>query len=243
MIDWTSTAAMVTAWGTLLAAVAWPVALLVVMLSFRAEIKAIATRLPSLMERVQLLRVGGVEAMLKDVASVAREDSGTVSAVEKVAAEQIRESAPFLPRLELSLKMDALAREYDRIRRTMQSGHERTRAMTGVLVQMRALGPSVASHIQTFKSSGSPGSRLAAIAIMQMVPSMIDLDWLVQRFEQEQPFLFYHAALAIQNAANEWESARRDEVYAAARRALSIVEAFKPTPDAETLAVLNAIAH
>lgn len=243
MIDWTLTAAMVTAWGTLLAAVAWPLTLLVVVLSFRAEIKAVATRLPTLMERVERLRVGDVEAALKDVASVASEGSGTVSVVEIEAAAQIRESAPFLPRLELSLRMDSLAREYDRIRRTMQSGHERTRAMTSVLVQMRALGPSVASHIETFKSSGSPGSRLAAIAIMQMVPSLIDLDWLVQRFEQEQPFLFYHAALALQNAANEWETARRGEVYAAAKRALSIVEAFKPTPDAETIAVLDALAR
>lgn len=139
-------------------------------------------------------------------------------------------------------ELDRLCLEYDSLRRTLPSSEERTRAMTRVLVKMRALAPSLVDHIDAYKSSGSAGSRLAAIAMMQMVPRVADLDWLKARFSSDQPFLFYHAALALQNVADflrhPEEKARLMET---ARQALEVVKSFKGTPDPQTIQVLKAL--
>lgn len=114
--------------------------------------------------------------------------------------------------------------------------------MTRVLVKMRSLAPSLVEFLGTYKGSGSPGSRLAAIAMMQMVPRVADLDWLRERFSSEQPFLFYHAALALQNVANIFntpeEKGRLREV---AQQALDTVKSFAGVPDRSTIEVLEML--
>jgi hypothetical protein len=114
--------------------------------------------------------------------------------------------------------------------------------MTRILVKMRSLGPSLIDHLDTYKGSGSPGSRLAAIAMMQMVPRVADLDWLRDRFTAEKPFVFYHAALALQNAANDYESARdRRHLLEVAQQALQMVRNFPGVPDRNTIEVLETL--
>ena len=246
MIDWTLTAGMTTAIGSVLAATVWPTVVLVLTLVFRAEIKAVIASLPLVMDRAEKLSFAGLEATLREVKAAAgnSDRTGTVSNAEREAAVRIKQKAAYVDSLELALRMDALAREYDLLRRKMPSGSARTRAMTNILVQMRALGPSVADQIEVFKSSGSPGSRLAAIAIMQMLPHLVDPDWLSDRFRTDHPFVFYHAALALQNAANEFTGELASKILRAAEVGLEVVGSFQPTPDSETLAVLRSIlAH
>lgn len=114
--------------------------------------------------------------------------------------------------------------------------------MTRVLVKMRSLAPSLVDSIDTYKSSGSPGSRLAAIAMMQMVPGVADLDWLKNRFSSEQPFVFYHAALALQNVANISDSTeKKKRLREVAQDALSTVKNFSGVPDQETIRVLDML--
>jgi len=112
--------------------------------------------------------------------------------------------------------------------------------MTRVLAKMRTLAPSVVKFVDIYKSSGAPGSRLAAIAMMQMEPRIADIDWLKERFSSEQPFVFYHAALALQNAANILQTTEdKRRLRQAARQGLQAVKGFSRGPDANTVGVLE----
>ena len=114
--------------------------------------------------------------------------------------------------------------------------------MTRVLIKMRSLAPSLVDFVDTYKGSSSPGSRLAAIAMMQMVPRIADLDWLRDRFSSEQPFLFYHVALALQNVADISNTReQREHLREIARQALAAVKNFSGTPDQNTIEVLDAL--
>jgi hypothetical protein len=137
-------------------------------------------------------------------------------------------------------ELDKLCREYDAVRRTLPSGIDRTRAMTRVVVKMRTLAPSLVSFIDIYKASRSAGNRLAAVAMMQMEPHVADLDWLKNRFSSEQPFIFYHAALALQNVANILrtpEDSRRLRLVG--QQALNTVQGFAGAPDANTVGILE----
>ena len=114
--------------------------------------------------------------------------------------------------------------------------------MTGVLVRMRSLAPSLVNFIDAYKGSGSAGSRLAAIAMMQMVPRVADLDWLKDRFSSEHPFVFYHAALALQNVANICDTPeKKNRLRGVVQQALSTVKSFSGIPDPGTIEVLEML--
>jgi len=229
---------LITAIAALIAALAWPAALLIGLLIFKAQIAGV-------FEKVQKLRVGPLEAELERVAdeSVKLQPlAGTITPEEVRAATRIEAQANDLGEQALLRQLDRLCIEYDTVRRTMRSGESRTQAMTRILVQMRTLGLSISSRIDAYKSSGSPGSRLAAIAMMQMEPDKADIDWLLERYGNEAPFLFYHASLALQNLANDGDAAKRMRVQQAARSALKIVNSFPEGSDANTIEVLAAIA-
>lgn len=107
---------------------------------------------------------------------------------------------------------------------------------------MRSLAPSLIQFLDTYKGSGSAGSRLAAIAMMQMVPRAADLAWLKDRFSTEQPFLLYHAALALQNVANICDTPeKKRNLREVAEQALARVKSFTGVPDRETVEVLEML--
>ena len=82
----------------------------------------------------------------------------------------------------------------------------------------------------------------AAIAMMQMVPLSADLDWLRERFSTEHPFVFYHAALALQNAANVCDTPEtKKHLREVAQQALATVKAFAGPPDQSTVEVLDML--
>ena len=95
-----------------------------------------------------------------------------------------------------------LAKEYDQTRRDMPSGDERTRLMEGIFSRMKIEAPKVQALVSSFQQSSSAGERLMAIAVLNMFPDTNHLDWLAERMdpEQEQPFVSYHAAVALLDA-------------------------------------------
>jgi hypothetical protein len=114
--------------------------------------------------------------------------------------------------------------------------------MTRVVVKMRSLAPTLVDYLDVYKGSGSPGSRLAAIAMMQIVPRVADINWLRDRFSLEQPFVFYHAALALQNVANITGSTKDKELLReVAQGALAKIMSFDGVPDQETIEVLESL--
>jgi hypothetical protein len=107
---------------------------------------------------------------------------------------------------------------------------------------MRSLAPSLLDFLDTYTGSGSAGSRLAAIAMMQMVPLVEDLDWLKDRFSAEHPFAFYHAALALQNVANICDTPEKQKhLREVVQQALVKVKAFAGPPDQGTIEVLEML--
>ena len=94
------------------------------------------------------------------------------------------------------------AREYDRVRASMPSSSERTRAMEAVFSKMKILAPRVQAFTNEFEKDASAGVRLLAIAVLDMFPNADHLDWLAERLdpEREQPFVAYHASVALLDA-------------------------------------------
>jgi hypothetical protein len=237
-------AKLLTAIAAVIGALAWPTAIVIVILSFKRELKGALAKMPAVIDRVKALKLGAIEAELdKVVEQSANQDlaSGTVSDAEFEAAAKIAIDSAAIGETALAIQLDKLCIEYDTIRRVMPAGYRRTQAMTRAFVRMRALGPAVSDRIDAYKSSGSAGSRLAAIAMMQMEPHKADLPWLVSRFRNDHPFIFYHAALAMQNAANDSTIDRLDAIKSAASESLSILNSFKGEPDKNTIQVLEAL--
>src|SRR5262249_36767843 len=93
-------------------------------------------------------------------------------------------------------EIQKLAREYERLRRTMKPSNERTQLMEGVASQMRMLTDQNAPLLDKLAHSASAGERLAAVMMLQERPQENYLDWLAARVAQERPFIGYHACVA-----------------------------------------------
>ena len=232
--------------AALLGAVAWPVAFVVVVFIFRNELRSALNKIPIMLGRLKKASLGSVALELEKVADAEAENqtdkSGKITPRQLEAANRIAIETRDVGSDALLHELDRLCLEYDALRQTLPPGRDRTRAMTRVLVKMRSLAPSLVEHLDVYKSSGSPGSRLAAIAMMQMVPRVADLAWLGDRFSSDQPFSFYHAALALQNIANICNTAEEKErLRRVAQQALDTVKGFAGTPDQNTVEVLEAL--
>jgi hypothetical protein len=239
-------AKLLTSVAALLGAVAWPGIFLVVVLIFRNELKSALDKVPIILDRVRKASLAGVALELDRVADAEAESgidkSGKITARQVEAAARIAIETRDVGSQTLLREMDRLCLEYDSLRRSLPPGDTRTRAMTRVLVKMRSLAPSLVEFLDTYKGSGSPGSRLAAIAMMQMVPRVADLDWLRDRFSSEQPFLFYHAALALQNVANICNTPEeKRHLREMAQQSLDTIKSFAGVPDQATIEVLDTL--
>ena len=104
---------------------------------------------------------------------------------------------------ELLKRIKWLAEEYEQIRAKQASGDERTRRMEVVASRMRSLAADVYPCLDPLTQSQSPGERLAAIILLQVIPNAEYTDWLVARFTPrwERPFVQYHAGVALLTAA------------------------------------------
>ncbi len=92
-----------------------------------------------------------------------------------------------------------------------------------------------------FAEGSTAGERLAAVMILQESPQPEWLSWLAGRVRAEKPFVGYHAALALRNAARSGTSERLT-VLASVQDALAIVKDVYSTRYGETdrASVLNS---
>jgi hypothetical protein len=239
-------AKLLTGIAALVGALAWPLAVFAIIYIFRIEVRSILSKLPILLERVKKASVAGIALELDRVADAEAETGGdkhgNITPRQIEAAARIAVQTQEVGSRELLKELDRLCLEYDSLRRTLPSGENRTRAMTRVVVKMRSLAPSLVDFLNIYKGSGSPGSRLAAITMMQMVPHVADVEWLGERFSSEQPFVFYHAALALQNVANICNTPdKKAHVLAVAQQALATVKGFAGVADQTTIEVLEML--
>jgi hypothetical protein len=240
-----ASAKLLTAIAAVVGAVAWPAFLFALLFMFRSELKLLLSAMPIVLNKIKKASLAGINLELDQVAAeteIAPGKNGNITPRQIEAAARIKIQTPQVGTEILLEELDRLCLEYDTLRRALPTGGDRTREMSRILVKMRSLAPSLIDHIDAYKGSGSAGSRLAAIAMMQMDPPIADLNWLKDRFNSEQPFVFYHAALALQNMADlprtpEEEKRFREAVEAA----LATVTAFKGVPDRRTIEVLEML--
>jgi hypothetical protein len=137
-------------------------------------LKAALEKVPVVLDKVKKATLAGVVLELDRVADAEAEsgtdETGKITARQIEAATRIEIETREIGSQALLRELDRLCLEYDSLRHSLPASENRTRAMTRILVKMRSLGPSLIDHIDTYKGSGSAGSRLAAIAMMQMVP-------------------------------------------------------------------------
>lgn len=228
-----------------LSALLWPFVVLGIVFYFRIPVHKILEAVPRLMDRADSVEVGGLKANLRkvvDEVATNPDAGGTVTPKQIAAAVELQANALEIGESRLMENMDALATEYDVTRSAMPPGRERTLAMNQIIAKMRALAPAVSRHVDNFKNDNkSAGHRLAAIAIMQMLTNAVDIDWLVERFSRENPFVFYQASLVLDRCAKSGDAEIRARVQNAARRAVEALQKFRGEPDRNTMSVLNGI--
>jgi hypothetical protein len=185
----------------LIGAVAWPTAVVICVILFRKEL-------------IQLLgHVGTVKVLGAEISLVKRELIASAKEAETASGLSAAPSQGELARaaiveelvsgtdIELVRRQaEELAAEYERVRRLMQPGDERTRRMEVVVAKMRTIGLAIFSLRHELADSRSPGKRLVAIAALQVKPDYDMLEWLAERTTSETPFVAYHSLVALLQA-------------------------------------------
>ena len=136
-----------------------------------------------------------------------------------------------------------LAQEYESSRANMASGPERTRRMELIITKMRTLAFAGYPLLPELTSSASPGQRLAAIATLQVKPDPTYLRWLAERIGVEQPFIAYHAAIALLYAARALNPSYYPELQhltSAAKERLIKILGSEKAAEADTFVTLEA---
>ena len=241
-----SSAKLLTALAAFTGAIAWPATALIIVSLFRRELQSVLNKLPLMLDRLRKATISGVAVELDRLAvaetDVDQNKGGIITPAQVEAAARIEVQTRDAGREELNRELDKLCVEYDSLRRAMPRGDDRMQAMTRVVVKMRALAQSLVGSIDGYKSAPSPGGRLAAIIMMQMVPHVADLVWLGERFSTEKPFLFYHAALALENAVNISDTPeKRALLRDVAEKALAEVKRYTGRPDPNTTNILETL--
>lgn len=202
-----------------------------------------------------------VEAFEEEVEEAVTSAGANVSAEDlprTVPEEQVRAAKNFKERaratqLPKSSVLEAvrrqifdLANEYEIARAQMQSSYLRTRKMNEIAAGMRTLALTALPLRTELTRSDSIGKRLAAICILQVEPRPRYFRWLIERVKTEdQPFVFYQAALAILELVKKKLYINPEETRAAIQDALRVISGFPAgQPDQNTLDVLNeALTH
>jgi hypothetical protein len=118
-----------------------------------------------------------------------------------------------------------LADRYVETRRLMTASRERTLRMEEIAAEMRGLAPLAGQLVPELMASEQSGERLAAIAMLQAKPDRERLDWLSACVDPatEQPFIGYHAAIALRAACRQLPLDDLPAVEKSLRRALDTV--------------------
>ena len=81
---------------------------------------------------------------------------------------------------------------------------------------------------------------MAAIAILQLSPKLEYLGWLVERMRNEQPFVFFHASVALLAMTRRFGGVAGNNLKAAIEEALGTIRSFKGgPPDQNTIETLE----
>lgn len=178
----------------------------------------------------------------KDVAvEISTLVSGTPpSASPTPSAEVIAQAERTTPTLDVIRgQIRAYGKLYERTRQRMTPGAERTRRMEAVFRSMRGLALGYHSMLPELANSPSPGERLAAVALLQVVASEDYLPFLVKTVASDKPFVGYHAVIALRFAVSALDPASYPalaDALASAREALDAAQVGRDSDRSKVLA-------
>jgi hypothetical protein len=210
-------------------------------LKFRREVNEIGltASYPTHAEFTEHVRGG----LLRAIRDILQDETLSLSAenlaVSLTPSLEIPRSEPVSSPARVSLL--ALAKEYESTRASMPAGGERTRQMAAVFGKMKAAAPDGQVLLEEFTRSPSAGTRLAAVAILQMFPQKSYLDWLAKRLDNpdvEAPFVGYQAAVALAEAVRALPRDDCSDIKAAFSKARKL--AAKLPRDSDRLTVLES---
>jgi hypothetical protein len=255
----TASPSTISSIAAILQAIAWPLVaalLLVIYKSKTGKLFDVLTRKLETATKVKAWQVE-IETAVQDVQDVVQrtgEGAKGQTLDANIPEAQVRAAHEVNKRLQESplseqraagvaqRQMQVLVSEYDELREGMPGGSARTGAMNEVAAKMRALSLAARPVIRSFISGNSPGDRLAAICILQVVPESGFFPWLVDRIKtEEQAFILFQASVAILELIAKGRGAYdREVVKRGINQALQHVKNFKGgTPDRNTVDVLT----
>jgi MinD-like ATPase involved in chromosome partitioning or flagellar assembly len=126
------------------------------------------------------------------------------------------------PASETNRILASYAAQYEEIRRTMQSGDERTRKMTELVFRVQALADQVdVRGIVELFGSGQDGARIVALALARAAPSAEFMTLALEGVrEPRSPFEQYEALTLARALAESASGVERRQVLAAIRNQL-----------------------
>jgi hypothetical protein len=263
-------ASLISGVAAIVSAIAWPMLILAILIWFRKPISGLAQAAVEIAQSASKVKIWQIEfdrdvqQELETSASEALKTpldaritsdgaDAAVRASELKAASRVNSLITEAPTYavrgnlldSIREKMNALAQEYDATRASMSPGPERTRVLDVIAAKMRTLGLAALPFLDEFsKDLSSPGRRLAAICILQMAPDLRYVSWLCERVSVEQPFVFFHASIALLNAVRRYGSTNGDALRQPIESALQKLKSFQGIPDASTVDTLtNALSE
>ncbi len=146
------------------------------------------------------------------------------SSKQQALAEQVLRLAQDDPSAPVE-KMQALAREYERTRASMDAGPERTQKMNDVVGRMTLLALGAEHQLDRLAASSQSGDRLSAVVILKLRAQAKYSEWLAQRLTDDPPFIGFHAASALVGASRLFGGAELETLCAAVARARDVLQA------------------
>jgi hypothetical protein len=235
----------VKAAAELIGSLAWPTVFGILLVTQRRALSRLLEALVALVQSSTRIKFGDLIDV--EVDRTVREAEYQPTPGREIPTEELEAAGRlgrFVTEAELPTvraKMLQFAREYESARSSMEAGPERTRVMTSVIAKMRTLAIAATPLLAEFASwKDSPGARLAATAILQLTPKLEYLGWLVERMRNEQPFVFFHASVALLAMERRFGAVSGDELRSGIEQALTTVKSFKGgMPDQNTIETLE----
>jgi hypothetical protein len=159
-------------------------------------------------ENVESLEVGGMKFTIRDLAR------RTYALADEAEERGEDESAARLRAV--GRELEALARGYRRLRGSMRSGSERTRALGHVVHEARRLsqtGAFDAADVQLWFERGTPEARITALGLMQGNPALRDFEAALDAIvDSRSPFEQYHGLRLAQMMVADLGPVQRAEL-------------------------------
>lgn len=246
--------AFLQALASVLSAVAWPAVLLIVAVSQKKRLHALADLLLKRLKSDRKVELWSLklEAAVDEKLREAETGAALNTASGRLPPEQIALSRDLVEVVEqasdsssssslIRSRVEDLAWEYEDIRLRLPPGSERTHRMTQVVAQLRTLALAGRELLPELRNSKSIGKRLAAVVFLQVRPRLTYLQWLADRLrEEEQAFVLAQTALALLFLTRDAPASSLPRIRDELKRALEHVRAYdKGPPDPGTVDTLE----